>query len=152
MFLPFWLTMWTFGGLMAIASLVSGNGFPFLALWLVGWAAGWCMAFWWWWWMLTGRELVTFDGIHVTRTWRAKGFERSVRTPMSGLRDLRFSPPVSGMTNQDWRQLFAQMGIGGGSIAFADERGEPHRFGAGLSEDEARYVIHEIRDRYRIAD
>ncbi len=43
MFLLFWLGGWTFGGLQAARSLVSGragNGEAFLAFWMVGWLFG----------------------------------------------------------------------------------------------------------------
>lgn len=43
LFVPFWLLLWTFGGIAAIGEMAAHpNGF--LAFWLCGWAAGWVFA------------------------------------------------------------------------------------------------------------
>jgi hypothetical protein len=149
-FLPFWLTLWTIGGIVTIGALIFGNASAFLVLWLVGWAAGWAMAFSWWWWMLTGREVITIDGMRLKHAWKARGYQRSTRHDIGSMRDLRFSPPVYSMWNQDWRQMFAQTGLSGGSIAFDDERGGTHRLGVAIEEAEARELIAAIRARYAI--
>jgi hypothetical protein len=151
-FLPFWLTLWTFGGFAAIGALIFGGGSWFLGLWLLGWAAGWVMAFSWWWWMLTGREIITIDGVRLKHAWKARGYERVRFRDLGATGNLRFSPPVYGMSNQNWRQLFQQMGVSGGSIAFDDERGEAHRFGVAVEEAEAKEIIAAIQSRYRLSD
>jgi hypothetical protein len=107
-FLPFWLTLWTFGGFAAIGALIFGGGSWFLGLWLLGWAAGWVMAFSWWWWMLTGREIITIDGVRLKHAWKARGYQRVSFQDLGSAGSLRFSPPVYGMSNQNWRQLFQQ--------------------------------------------
>lgn len=44
-FLPFWLALWTFGGLAAMSELFrEPQVAPFLIFWLSGWAVGWVYA------------------------------------------------------------------------------------------------------------
>ncbi|HEV2817259.1 MAG TPA: hypothetical protein VGW40_08595 [Allosphingosinicella sp.] len=57
LFLPFWLIVWTGGGIAAAAEFAR-TGEPFLALWLCGWALGWIFAVLMLAWMLAGAELI----------------------------------------------------------------------------------------------
>jgi len=43
LFLPFWLTLWTFGGIAAMSTLFT-HFEPFLIVWLCLWAVGWAFA------------------------------------------------------------------------------------------------------------
>jgi hypothetical protein len=61
LFLPFWLFFWTLGGIMAAIEL-SRTGEPFIALWLVAWAAGWLAAAGIVSWMLWGSEILRVTG------------------------------------------------------------------------------------------
>uniref|UniRef100_UPI003783A832 hypothetical protein n=1 Tax=Allosphingosinicella sp. TaxID=2823234 RepID=UPI003783A832 len=75
-FLPFWLVMWTFGGVMAITEFAR-TGEPFLAFWLCGWAVGWLavaliMA-----WMIAGAELIAVTAGDLEISHRLFGFGRA---------------------------------------------------------------------------
>jgi hypothetical protein len=61
LFLPFWLIMWTIGGIAAVGQFLQ-TGQPFIALWLCAWAAGWLVAATTIAWMLWGSELIGAAG------------------------------------------------------------------------------------------
>lgn len=60
-FLIVWLTGWTFGGVMAMVSLITERE-PFLAVWLIFWAVGWFFAAMQILFMLTGAEYIRCVG------------------------------------------------------------------------------------------
>jgi hypothetical protein len=61
LFLGFWLTFWTFGGIAALLSLAGADwgGRVFLLFWLCGWAVGEAFAASWIAWKLAGREFLS---------------------------------------------------------------------------------------------
>lgn len=60
-FLPFWLLLWTIGGIAAIGEFAR-TGDSFLAVWLCGWAVGWIAAAGIVSWMIWGAELLRVSG------------------------------------------------------------------------------------------
>jgi hypothetical protein len=61
LFLPFWLVMWTIGGIAAVGQFLQTRE-PFIGLWLCAWAAGWLLAATTIAWMLWGSEVIGVIG------------------------------------------------------------------------------------------
>ncbi|HEY5710668.1 MAG TPA: hypothetical protein VIT38_02135 [Allosphingosinicella sp.] len=76
LFFPFWLSIWTIGGVAAVGEFLR-TGEPFLAIWLCGWAAGeifvgGALA-----WMIWGSELIGVTGGDLEIGQRLFGWTRS---------------------------------------------------------------------------
>ncbi len=97
-FLSVWLTMWTFGGVMAIAELLREVQ-AFLLFWLVGWAVGWCFAAASVLWQLTGRETIAVVHGDLLLRLRAGPFSRTRCYRGGEVRNLRVRP----QTMMDWQ-------------------------------------------------
>jgi hypothetical protein len=87
--IPFWLILWTLGGMGAIFALPSGSGSPFLALWLVFWAVGWCFTALWWNWISFGRERVRIADRELQVSRELHRWRRFKTWPLDDIRDLR---------------------------------------------------------------
>ena len=93
-FLTFWLTFWTVGGIAAIAAFITGSwgARAFLAVWLCGWAFGECAAVVAIAWQLFGHEVLTVtpDQLEVRRA--VGRFSRTKRYEAALVRDVGAAP------------------------------------------------------------
>lgn len=90
-FLGVWLTMWTFGGSMAIAELLRQFQ-PFLLVWLIGWAFGWIFAAGSILWQLAGREEIAVARGDLSLRLRAGPLGRTRHYRGGEVRNLRVRP------------------------------------------------------------
>ena len=144
-FIPVWLTFWTFGGVGAIKWVVyPGPSAPraFILLWLVGWAAGETWALYLWFWTAFGKEIIQVKGSALTVKRDVLGFGRSRSFPIGSVANLR----ASGLfpSTSYWDNYLAQMKLGGGSVGF-DSQGRIVRFGIQLTEPEAQDVVEQLK-------
>lgn len=142
-FLTFWLSAWTFGGVMAISQLLQQFSI-FLALWLCGWLAGWIFAAASLFWIFFGAEILSVQGsdlliLHQTPVWSRRRLFEGTR-----IRHLKPSPQTPFAVRMN-----AFIGFGNsssGSIQF--DYGPRTVFAAsGLDEAEARMIIDILKRR-----
>jgi len=144
-FLPLWLTFWTFGGLKAMSWVVeprSSAPNAFIALWLVGWACGEVWATYTWFWIAFGKEIVQLKEGSLDVKRDVLGFGRNRRFPLSAVKNLRASGIFPSSSN--WENMLIQMRLRGGTVAF-DDGEKTIRFGIQLSEPESREVVDALR-------
>jgi len=147
LFLPFWLVIWTIGGVMAMYQLIAGPGGEqvFLTIWLLGWAAGWLFAASWLGWNISGREELAITGGALVRGWRLLGLGREKRYDLAQVRGLSIGtppfpygqmrityPPFLPMTFRPLKWNY------GASTVYA---------ASGLSEGEADMILTELQKR-----
>ncbi|MCM3871913.1 MAG: hypothetical protein ND895_14615 [Pyrinomonadaceae bacterium] len=135
LFLPVWLTGWTFGGIAAITALVAGqNRDPILIVWLGGWAVGEALAICSWLWSAFGQEMISVrNGIFIHKR---QVFGRGVSSvyPVNELFNLR----ASGVFGEgSMNSGLTQWGIAGGMVAVDTRYGDTYRFGIHLEEKDA---------------
>lgn len=116
-----------------------------MLVWWIGWSAAGVFV-----WLsllnqFVGREVITLDGIRLNSRNEIWRLHRDKSYQVAALSRLRFAPPVGGPTSLN----FQPFGFYPGSIA-AQYEGGTIRFGNGLDEDEARWVIDEITQRVPI--
>lgn len=141
-FLCFWLTGWTFGGLGAMANLHTSDG-PFLAIWLVFWAVGWIFAATSILWQFTGSEVIRVDAGQLIHGWRMLGFSRERAYPLTHIRHMRIhnSMPFSFAFNRGWGGPFMTRRMG--CIAF-DYGASTIRMGQSIDEAEGRMIVERL--------
>jgi hypothetical protein len=140
LFIPLWLSGWTYGGIVAISSLIS-HPESFLAFWLVGWLFGEVFAALAWLWAAFGKEVVLIQQGTLTISKRIGGVQLARRYPLHEVRNIRASGWYGSPTS--FSESLRPWGLSGGTVAF-DHQGKPVRFGIGLSEEEAREVATEL--------
>jgi hypothetical protein len=118
-FLPLWLTFWTFGGLTAMKWLIQpGPSTPraFIFLWLIAWALGEAWAVYQWFWTAFGREVVSIrEGtLTIRRAILSYGRDRVFDT--GSITNLRASGIFP--TNSSWDNYLMQMKLAGGTVGF----------------------------------
>jgi len=143
LFLPIWLTLWTFGGIAAIHQLLT-DFTPFVAVWLCGWAVGWVFAAGTIAWMMGGVETLRvvqgdLEIAMVCGPWSrrklyqgalVRGLHPSIQT--LDLSRFRVSGPFFRQVNGA-----IQFSYGARSV----------RMAAGLDETEARLVVEHLLNR-----
>ncbi|HZE69193.1 MAG TPA: hypothetical protein VE135_06655 [Pyrinomonadaceae bacterium] len=136
LFLPVWLTGWTFGGIAAITGLVTGQSpGPILLVWLCGWAVGETLAICSWVWSAFGQEKISVrDGLFThKREVFGKGLAKVY--PIRELFNLRASGFFGSMNA--FSNSLAQWQLAGGTVAVDTKYGDTYRFGIHLEEREA---------------
>lgn len=143
-FLPIWLTGWTFGGISAITAIVKGtNETGFMIMWLCGWFFGEMFALTAWLWNAFGQEVVSINrGLF---EYRRELFGQAITkkiVPVKELSNLR----ATGVFGSQWSSAnaMAQWGFSGGVIA-VDKGWDTYRFGIGLEEKEALALVTELK-------
>jgi hypothetical protein len=143
-FLPIWLTGWTFGGIAAITAVLIGtNETGFLIFWLCGWFIGETFAISAWLWNACGQEVVSINrGLF---EYKRELFGQSITKksiPIKELSNLR----AAGVYGSMWSfgHSMSQWGFGGGVVA-VDQGWETYRFGIGLEEKEAMALVAELK-------
>lgn len=144
-FLPVWLTFWTFGGIIAMRWIIyPGPSTPraFISLWLVGWVFGEAWAVYQWLWTAFGKEIVKVHKGALTIERAILGYGRSRSFPIGTISNLR----ASGFFPSEsyWGNYLTQTKLGGGTVAF-DSVGKIQRFAIQLFESDAQEVVRELR-------
>jgi hypothetical protein len=141
LFIPFWLVMWTIGGVTAATQLLRGFD-PFVAFWLVAWGAGELAVTFAWFWMLWGAELVGVTGGDLELGQRLCGLTRSRLYRGRDIRNLSAAeaPPFYAQAQLNIPFLMrgrygaVKFGYGGRTIRFAQ----------GLDEAEGRLIVERL--------
>jgi hypothetical protein len=141
LFLMFWLTMWTFGGIAAIISLLSKFSL-FVIFWLCGWAVAWIFVAATISWQLTGRELVSTVGMDLELGHQMFGLKRMKLYRGSDILKLMVDAPGNSMFNFQFSVPFYH-GANFGKLKF-DYGAKTFRFGSGVEEAEARTILAKI--------
>jgi len=150
LFLSAWLVGWYFGESSVIKELISNDNIgvnSFMLFWLAGWTIGGAFAFVVLLWTLIGRETISIDRsiIQIDKGILDFGI-RSKRYELKSLKKLELNP------GQNITTLFAQKNVGdfwgltGGKLRF-DYGLKTIKFGIGIDEAEARYLIDEIKKK-----
>jgi hypothetical protein len=144
LFLPVWLTGWTFGGIAAMAAVARGESQGgFLILWLCGWLVGEIFASIAWLWNAFGREVVILSKGFFTYKRELFGTALTAKTvSIQKLSNLRATGFFSSMWSMSYSM--AQWGFTGGTIA-VDEGWDTYRFGNGLEEKEAVALVEAVK-------
>lgn len=89
-FLSFWLTGWSFGGLMAMTQLghVGPGGTLFFLIWLTGWAFGECFVAGVIAWQFVGRTLLTVTADMLEIRWEIRRLARTKRYALASVEDV----------------------------------------------------------------
>jgi hypothetical protein len=143
-FIPFWLTIWALGWGFVAYGIIRTRSSPFEILWLIAWTAGGALAFSWWLWLVSGREVITIDGIRLRSRREVRGFTHERSYELARVHNLRFSPPVPPHGN--WGEVLPLF-MFDGSVAF-DVDDQTERFGMYLDEKKSLALIREIRERF----
>lgn len=157
-FLSFWLCGWLMGELMVLG-FATGAAFgmtdmggekgppaAFLLVWVLFWTAGGLFILRIVWWQLRGHELITVGNGLLTLAKRGLLFHRPKTYDLSEVRHLRAQEdPLAGVFGGF--APFRNFGAFGdaGSLRF-DYGLKTVKFGAGLDEAEARYLLQRLRE------
>jgi hypothetical protein len=140
LFLGFWLTLWTFGGLAAMAAAASGEE-PVVFVWLVFWAAAWVFVAATVGWQLAGRTLVSVNGGALAYRWTMPVVTRTRRYDPAQVRHLRAASVALPFGNAWMRSAYPPFLNGAaGSVQF-DYGARTIRLMPGLDEAEGRMVV-----------
>lgn len=141
LFLPVWLTLWTFGGVAAISQVMHEFNL-FICLWLCGWAAGWVFAASTIAWMLTGSETVRVVGHDLEVGLQIGPWKRGKLYQGAQIRELKPAPsnPFSRFTLGGPFMRQTQ----GGAVQF-NYGARTVRLAAGLDEAEGRMIVERLR-------
>ncbi len=138
LFLPFWLVMWTIGGVAAVYALITQFQ-VFILFWLGAWAAGWIAAAGTLVWMFTGVETVGVVGSDLEVSHLALGFSRRWLYQGSQIKNLAIATQAVWPFQFRWQLPFFRTARNG-SIKF--NYGPRTIFAAaGLDEGEAQLII-----------
>lgn len=139
-FLCFWLTLWTLGGIAAVTALFTTPE-PFIAVWLVFWAVGWVFAVSTILWQFTGSEVIRVDSGQLVHGWRMTGFSRERAYPLSQVRHMRINATTPFTFGRGWGSPFMTQRMG--CIAF-DYGAATIRMGQGIDEAEGRMIVERL--------
>lgn len=145
LFLPFWLVMWTAGGVAAMTQAASGEDTGFLLVWLAFWAVGWLFAATWFAWQLAGREVLSIDGGALTHAWSIFSMGRTKRYDLKHVADLAaITPPFPyGMMRVSYPPFFP---VRSGPLKWNYGAATIYAAG-GLTEAEAKMIAERLRTR-----
>jgi hypothetical protein len=144
LFLPLWLTVWTFGGVAAISQLATRFE-PFLVLWLCGWAVGWVAASATLVWMVTGSETLRAVGGDLEYSHHALGRSRRWLYQGARIRRLRVANQPAWASRFSFQVPFLNVGRMG-SIKF-DYGPRTISVAQGLDDAEGQMIIDLLRKR-----
>ncbi|WP_084578897.1 hypothetical protein [Sphingomonas azotifigens] len=141
LFLPFWLVLWTLGGIAAMTQLLT-NFELFLVVWLCAWALGWCAAAGTLAWMFTGAEIIAVRGRDIEIAHTALGLSRRWLYQGAQIRNLSVAPQPAWPFQFRWQVPFLA-NQRNGALKF-DYGPRTLYVGAGLDEGEARMIVERL--------
>jgi hypothetical protein len=138
-FLSIWLTLWTFGGLMAMTQLgqVGPGGTAFFLVWLSGWAFGEFFVTGVIAWQLVGRAVLTVSDEALEIRWEIRRLARTKRFDLASVEDISASQ-VPSDEDEGPRSDFGLL---------IDANGESLHVGERLTASEAEYVATTVASR-----
>ena len=143
LFLPFWLTGWTVGGIAAITQLMQRFDL-FLLIWLCCWALGWIAATVVLAWMFFGSEILTVTGSDLEIRRSIPGWSRRKLYRGSEIRGLRASAPPAWPYRNQINLPFQSMRTG--SVQFSYGARTIYA-AAGLDEPEGTMIVERLAKR-----
>lgn len=144
-FLPFWLAVWLFALITVAAGIFEDAGPPgFPLIWLIAWSVGGIFAILMFLWNVAGREIAAFDTTTLKLT-KYFGFIKFGKKYTLGNCE-RFRVDPTGMPSSSNRSPFEMLGYGIGRLVF-DYGMKTVKFGGGIDEAEAAYIIKTLQDR-----
>lgn len=153
-FLCFWLTVWTFGGVLAFYALLTGEIAErlFLGFWLCGWALGWLFAAGSILWQVGGRSMVAVAEGALIHAWRMPIVSREKRYDVSQIRHLR-TGDTGGLLG--WGRSMGDVppfmpNMTPGSVKF-DYGARTVQLFPGLDESEGRMIVDRLASRLPIS-
>jgi hypothetical protein len=149
LFIGFWLTMWTIGGLVAMTQAATDpSARGFLLVWLVFWAVGWLWAASTVGWQIAGRSMVSVEAGALVTRWQMPLVGRTKRYGPAQVRHLRAATlawPFAGFGR--WHRAAYPPWFGNpGSVQF-DYGARTVRVLPGLDEAEGRMVAEWLAKR-----
>ena len=152
LFIGFWLCGWAFGEVEVILQLFRGSeglgfGNLFMLAWLGGWTVGGVLAIIGFGWNLTGREVITVseDRLQIRR--EIFGLSMPKEYLLSEVKNFRVeNNPMAGSMFGKQATSFS-WGFTNTGIAKFDYGMKVVRFGEGLEETEAAFIINKIKSR-----
>ena len=138
-FLSIWLTLWTFGGLMAMTQLgkVGPGGTAFFLVWLSGWAFGEFFAAGVIAWQLVGRTVLTVSDEALEIRWEIRRLARTKQYELASVAEIR-AAQVPSDEDEGPRSDFGLR---------IDTNGESLHVGERLTASEAEYVATTVSSR-----
>jgi hypothetical protein len=151
--LGFWICGWAVAEVMVPMQLFQGDAPPegegFMLAWFGVWTLGGAFAIYALLWQVIGKEILTVQGQTFTTRRDVGGFGFDKEYALLQMKDLRVEQ--QGFNPLDVSSSLQLWGVGGGVIAF-EYGAKTHRFGIGLDEAEAKQVVTEIKNRFRIPE
>jgi hypothetical protein len=144
-FLPFWLVVWLFALITVGGGYFEDAGPPgFPLIWLIAWSVGGIFAILMFLWNVAGREIASFDITSFTLTKNFGFIKFGKKYTLGSCENFRVDP--TGMPSSSNRSPFEMLGYGIGRLAF-DYGMKTVKFGSGIDEAEAAYIIRLLKDR-----
>ena len=142
-FLCFWLCGWAFGEVFALIGVIGGlgSGAPqlFLAFWLCGWTVGGTFAISTVVWALRGMEIVTIGQGELSIEKKGALFFKARSYDLNSIQNFRVEEaPADSRSNSSFSDMY-----GVGTIRF-DYGMKTIKFGAGLDEAEAKFILKKL--------
>lgn len=144
-FLCFWFTVWTLGGLFTLSTWLSGQSSQdksgFLGSWLLGWAVAEVLVGGQLLWFFRGQEIITVVGGELRIRQQAGPLHREKSYDTAQIRYLRAQ-------DDEWEDGFGKrqrLPLSGGAVHF-DYGAQTVKFGIGLPEYEGSLVVSFLQD------
>jgi hypothetical protein len=150
LFYSFWLVGWALGEFEVLKVLISSHVWPiffFMIAWLSIWTFGGVYAIYTLVWQLFGKEVIEISNqaIIMNRVMLGLGFPKEYS--VVHIKSLRISVPPTKSDMFGWSQTRRIAGLGGGLIAF-DYGSKTISFVIGIDEAEAKQILAEIKLRF----
>ena len=147
-----WLCGWAVGEVVVPMQFLAGKikdtgGQIFTLAWLGAWTVGGCLAIYAWLWNIAGKEMIAINAQILSIRRNLFGLGRTQEYEMRNVQSLRVAH--QSLNPADFRYALQFWGVGGGSISF-DYGAKTYRFGNALDEAEAKMLVEEINQRFKI--
>jgi hypothetical protein len=149
LFLGFWLTGWTAGGIAAMAAAVTQVE-PFLIVWLCGWAVGWFFAASTLAMQIAGAETIAVTGGDLEIRSGARPFLRTWRYRGDAIRNLQSATPMGDPFNMRSAQIPFWIRPRSGAVRF-DYGAETIFLANGVDQPEGREIAAWLARRLPVA-
>jgi hypothetical protein len=146
LFFPVWLTFWTFGGIAAIAALLTSPNL-FILVWLCGWLFGEAFALFTILWMLGGKENIDVASQSIIVRYQLFGMNYSKEYATEYIHDLRVQPMTYPSTWGSRTRTSNVWGFNNGVIVF-DYGSKTIRIAGGIDEAEGKQILATIVQAY----
>lgn len=148
----FWLCGWAAGEVMVPTQFLGGKMKDpgctvFVLAWLGAWTVGGGFAIYAGLWNVAGREVVSFSSQTLAIRREVFGVGRTQEFDIRNIRGLRVA--AQSFNPMDFRYASYLGGLGVGTISF-DYGAKTYRFGNGLDEAEAKILVGDISERFKI--